>query len=75
MFDLKAVQSALQEFGLDGWLLYDFRGLNVLATRVLEFRRGCHVFTAIPVLGSLPRESLAQAGASHRGLRAGPSAG
>lgn len=37
MFDLPAVQNALQQFGLDGWLLYDFRGLNVLARRVLGF--------------------------------------
>ena len=37
MFDLEAVQIALQEFGLDGWLLYDFRGSNVLARRVLDF--------------------------------------
>jgi Xaa-Pro aminopeptidase len=29
------VQAALQEQQLDGWLLYDFRGLNVLARRVL----------------------------------------
>lgn len=35
MFDLVAVQRALAEFRLDGWLLYDFRGMNVLATRVL----------------------------------------
>jgi Xaa-Pro dipeptidase len=35
MFDLSAVQAALREFGFDGWLLYDFRGLNVLARRVL----------------------------------------
>jgi len=35
MFDLQAVQTALQQQGLDGWLLYDFRGLNVLARRVL----------------------------------------
>src|SRR6516162_8158236 len=35
MFDLKAVQSALRELHIDGWLLYDFRGLNVLARRVL----------------------------------------
>ena len=35
MFDLAAVQQALRDFGLDGWLLYDFRGLNVLARRVL----------------------------------------
>jgi Xaa-Pro aminopeptidase len=35
MFDLAAIQDALREFGLDGWLLYDFRGSNVLARRVL----------------------------------------
>ena len=35
MFDLSAVQTAIQQQGLDGWLLYDFRGLNVLAKRVL----------------------------------------
>ena len=37
MFDLAAVQAALTEQRLDGWLLYDFRGLNVLARRVLGF--------------------------------------
>ena len=36
MFDLNAIQSAISEFGMDGWLLYDFRGINVLATRVAE---------------------------------------
>jgi Xaa-Pro dipeptidase len=36
MFDLSAVQTALQQLHLDGWLLYDFRGLNVLARRVLD---------------------------------------
>lgn len=36
MFDLKSVQSALQEFGIDGWLLYDFRGTNPLACRMLD---------------------------------------
>jgi Xaa-Pro dipeptidase len=35
MFDLAAVQSAIGQLGLDGWLLYDFRGLNVLARRVI----------------------------------------
>jgi Xaa-Pro aminopeptidase len=34
MFDLASVQDALTQFGFDGWLLYDFRGLNVLAKRV-----------------------------------------
>ncbi len=37
MFDLIAVQAALREHHLDGWLLYDFRGLNILARRVLGF--------------------------------------
>jgi Xaa-Pro dipeptidase len=37
MFELAAVQAALQEQRLDGWLLYDFRGLNVLARRVVGF--------------------------------------
>jgi Xaa-Pro dipeptidase len=36
MFDLKAVQRSLTEFGFDGWLFYDFRGSNVLTRRVLE---------------------------------------
>jgi Xaa-Pro aminopeptidase len=35
MFDLAAVQQSLMEFGLDGWLFYDFRGSNLLARRVL----------------------------------------
>jgi Xaa-Pro aminopeptidase len=34
-FDLPAVQAAIKDFGFDGWLLYDFRGLNVLARRVV----------------------------------------
>jgi Xaa-Pro aminopeptidase len=36
MFDLTNVQSAIQQLGFDGWLLYDFRGLNLLARRVVE---------------------------------------
>ncbi len=35
MFDLEAVQECLREFQLDGWLLYDFRGSNMPARRVL----------------------------------------
>lgn len=35
MFDLTAVQSALREFGFDGWLMAEFRGSNLLARRVL----------------------------------------
>src|SRR5207237_1143202 len=40
MFDLAAVQAALREEKLDGWLLYDFRGLNVLARRVVHMPEG-----------------------------------
>ncbi|WP_435008149.1 M24 family metallopeptidase [Tundrisphaera lichenicola] len=36
MFDLGSVQAALRESGLDGWLLYDFRGNNPLARRILD---------------------------------------
>lgn len=36
MFDLKSIQSALGELGFDAWLLYDFRGNNTLALRVLD---------------------------------------
>jgi Xaa-Pro dipeptidase len=36
MFDVAAIQSALQQLNVDGWLLYDFRGLNLLARRVAQ---------------------------------------
>lgn len=36
MFDLSAVQNTIREFGMDGWLLYDFRGINILATRIAD---------------------------------------
>ncbi|SFJ38688.1 M24 family metallopeptidase [Planctomicrobium piriforme] len=39
-FDLQAVQSALREFQIDGWLLYDFRGINPLARNVLQLPAG-----------------------------------
>jgi Xaa-Pro aminopeptidase len=54
-FDLPAIQSAIREFGFDGWLLYDFRGLNVLAQRVLgidpEESGSRRFFYYIPVEG------------------------
>ncbi|MGL4550440.1 MAG: M24 family metallopeptidase, partial [Gemmataceae bacterium] len=59
MFDLTAVQAALREDGLDGWLLYDFRGLNVLARRVLRFPADAHAtrrwFYYVPASGE-PRK-------------------
>jgi Xaa-Pro aminopeptidase len=36
MLDLARIQAAIREDHLDGWLLYDFRGLNMLARRILE---------------------------------------
>ena len=30
MFDLASIQKSLREFGIDAWLLYDFRGSNLL---------------------------------------------
>src|ERR1700682_2650462 len=32
--DIPAVQTALRADGLDGWLLYDFRGLNSIAAEL-----------------------------------------
>jgi Xaa-Pro aminopeptidase len=59
MFDLHAVQSALRQFGLDGWLLYDFRGLNVLARRVVGLDDRAMLsrrwFYLVPVTG-VPRK-------------------
>ena len=36
MFSLDAIQAALRDFQLDGWLLHDFRGSNILARRILD---------------------------------------
>jgi Xaa-Pro aminopeptidase len=35
--DLPAIQQALQQQGIDGWLLYDFRGSNAIARSVIGF--------------------------------------
>ncbi len=40
MLSIDAVQQALRERQMDGWLLYDFRGSNILARRVLGFGDG-----------------------------------
>lgn len=59
MFDLHTIQSALQAEKLDGWLLYDFRGLNVLARRVLNISADAHMtrrwFYYLPATGE-PRK-------------------
>src|SRR5438552_733386 len=57
--DLAAVQSAIAQQGVDGWLLYDFRGSNVLARRVLGIAGDAHLsrrwFYFIPARGE-PRK-------------------
>jgi len=59
MFDLEAVQGSLREFGLDGWLFYDFRGSNLLARRVLGLDQkppgSRRFFYFVPVKG-VPRK-------------------
>lgn len=55
MFSLESVQAALRQFQLDGWLLCDFRGRNVLAGRVLGLTAGHSTrrwFYWIPAEGS-----------------------
>jgi Xaa-Pro aminopeptidase len=59
MFNLTAVQAALRDLGIDAWLLYDFRGLNVLARRVLGMDSGAMLsrrwFYFVPAQGE-PRK-------------------
>lgn len=56
MFDLDAIQTAIAEFEMDGWLLYDFRNSNVLAKRILdipdEAMGSRRFFYFIPATGS-----------------------
>src|SRR3954447_11069244 len=44
--DLSAIQAALKADKLDGWLLYDFRGLNPIAADITGvLRQGGHLAT------------------------------
>ena len=43
--DLDAVQRALRDEGLDGWLLYDFHGSNPIARRVAGFDAAAKITT------------------------------
>ena len=44
--DVAAIQAALRDDHLDGWLLYDFRGLNPIAADVTGvLRQGGHLAT------------------------------
>ncbi len=61
MFDLNAIQSSLRDLKLDAWLLYDFRGSNPLARRVLGLDEKAinsrRFFYLIPAQG-VPRKLL-----------------
>ncbi|MGD9904492.1 MAG: M24 family metallopeptidase [Vicinamibacterales bacterium] len=43
--EIPAVQAALRAEGLDGWLLYDFRGSNPVAVRLAGLDSGGHLAT------------------------------
>jgi Xaa-Pro aminopeptidase len=43
--DVAAVQDALRETNLDGWLLYDFHGSNPIAARLAGLIDGAHMTT------------------------------
>jgi Xaa-Pro dipeptidase len=53
--NVAAVQAALREDGLDGWLLYDFKGINPIATR-LSGLAGTHVMATRRWYYLVPRE-------------------
>lgn len=40
MIDIREVQHQLSEAGLDGWLLYDFQGLNPIAKKLVGLQSG-----------------------------------
>jgi Xaa-Pro dipeptidase len=52
--DLGALQSALSEAGVDGWLIFDFHGLNPVAAGILglEGMGSRRIFAWIPTSGS-----------------------
>ena len=59
MFEPADIQRTLRQFHFDGWLMYDFRGSNILARRVLEIPDGTiasrRYFYFIPAEGA-PRK-------------------
>jgi Xaa-Pro aminopeptidase len=73
---LDAIQAALREARLDGWLLYDFRGSNPIARRLAGFAPEAHLtrrwFGWIPASGEptwLHHAIEAQPFATHPGRR------
>src|SRR5439155_1001061 len=61
-FDFQALAATLDEVGADGWLLYDFHGVNPVATRVLGIQgMGTRRFFVL-----LPRPGGAPVAVAHR---------
>ena len=54
--DLSRIQSLVRKMGIDGWLLYDFRGSNELALNILGVPTTSHLtrrfFYFIPAEGN-----------------------
>src|SRR2546425_11811418 len=68
-FDFAALRRALADLGADGWLLYDFRGVNPVAPQVL----GLHGLATRRLFVLLPRDGRPVA-VAHR-IELGPLAG
>ena len=68
-FDFAALRQALADLGADGWLLYDFRGVNPVAPQVL----GLHGLATRRLFVLLPRDGRPVA-VAHR-IELGPLAG
>lgn len=53
-FDFPALRAALAELGADAWLLFDFRGVNPIASRVLDVHGMAtrRFFVLLPVSGT-----------------------
>src|SRR5713101_5094098 len=68
-FDFAALRRALADLGADGWLLYDFRGVNPVAPQVL----GLHGLATRRLFVLLPRDGPPVA-VAHR-IELGPLAG
>ena len=65
--ELDAIQAALQQAQLDGWLFYDHHHRDPIAYRILGLSEAAHL-AALVLLRARGRRA-AQAGASHRAAR------
>ena len=60
--NISALQSVVRAAGLDGWLLYDFRGLNPFPAQLLKLGRGILTrrwFLYVPAHGRRPSSIIA----------------